>query len=63
MSDNYRMPPGVGVIAWQGNIVVYQLRDGHEPEARILGEHQLLPLTDELRAAIAADVSPAKSAS
>lgn len=41
-------------FSWNGRPICYQL-DGDHIEARELGHKELLPITDELRAGIAAD--------
>lgn len=49
-----RMPAGMGVIHWRGQIVVYQTRSGDIAWARLLGADELA-LSEDLRAAILAD--------
>jgi hypothetical protein len=51
---DYRMSPGLGVIEWQGRLLVYQLQDGRIAWARPLGE-ACIEVGDELRSAIEAD--------
>lgn len=51
---DYRMPPGLGVIEWQGRLLVYQWLDGRIAWARPLGE-ACIDISEELRSAIAAD--------
>lgn len=51
-----RMPAGMGVIQWQGQIVVYQIEAGEIAWARLLGA-EALPLSEALSAAIRADRS------
>lgn len=50
----HRMSPGLGVIEWQGRILVYQLSGAQVLWARFLGEDEI-KITDELRAAIEKD--------
>ena len=56
MSDEpaHHMPPGLGVIAWQSRILVYQMAGDRLAWARFLGE-SAVEISDELRAAIEAD--------
>ena len=53
-SSDYRMSPGLGVIEWQGRLLVYQLQDGRIAWARPLGE-ACIEVGDDLRQAIEAD--------
>lgn len=50
----FRLDPGIGVIEWQGRMVVYLRADGVIQWARRLGE-EMLPLEAELCAAIEID--------
>lgn len=52
-----RMPAGMGVIHWQGQIVVYQTQNGEVSWARLLGADSL-PISEALRSAILADRAP-----
>ena len=51
---DYRMPPGLGVIEWQGRLLVYQLQGDRIAWARPLGE-ACIEVSEALRSAIAAD--------
>ncbi|EIT68906.1 MULTISPECIES: hypothetical protein [Hydrocarboniphaga] len=51
---DYRMSPGLGVIEWQGRLLVYQLQEGRIAWARPLGE-ACLEVDDALRSAIETD--------
>lgn len=53
-STDYRMSPGLGVIEWQGRLLVYQLQGEHIAWARPLGE-ACIEVGADLRSAIEAD--------
>jgi hypothetical protein len=55
----FRLDPGIGVIDWQGHIVIYLRADGVIEWARRSGA-DFLPIDDALRAAIEADASRKK---
>jgi hypothetical protein len=50
----HHMAPGLGVIAWQSRLLVYQMAGERIVWARFLGE-EMVDISDELRAAIAED--------